>query len=124
MNENSPVVSKIEDPAIKRIALHLTPIAVAALVQNIISPATSPAEKRKCAQLILAYGWGHPSTMPTPDLKDPRGIMLDSELQGKINLTFERINGMLAQNQITTATKAIVDPLLELENLLGNDVPN
>lgn len=106
---------------IRRITMKLTPIAVAALVQNIVTPGTSPAEKRRCAELILAYAFGRPSTAPTIKDDETIRIVVDETVKAKIVETFDRVNQLLTQQQVSPDTKAIVEPILELEQLFEDE---
>ena len=104
-------------PAIRRIAVKLTPLAIAALVQNLVDPHISPSEKRKTAELLLAYGWGRP--VPVTHLEDKAAsrLVIDAETSAKIAITFDRINLAISNAKISPETQDILAPLLELEDL-------
>ena len=104
-------------PAMRRMAIKLTPLAIAALVQNLVDPHISPSEKRKSAELILAYGWGRPVPVSSLDDKASTRIIIDVETQEKISKTFDRINEAIATNKVSPETQSILQPLLELEQL-------
>ena len=116
------VVSKLPPeavPAIRLVMGKLTPLAVTTLVKNILSDDTSPSEKRKAAELILAYGWGRPVNTTVIDEKAPTHLILDANLQKQISTTFSRIDKYINQNRPTpTDVAKILDPILELSDML------
>ena len=115
-------VERIENeiPAIRRIAVKLTPLAIAALVQNLVDPHISPSEKRKTAELLLAYGWGRPVPVDRLEEKAASRVVIDAETSAKIAVTFDRINAAIANARISPETEAVLKPLLELEDLSGD----
>lgn len=122
--EAGGVITREEIPAIRRIAAKLTPLAISALVANLVSQATSPTEKRKSAELILAYGWGRPINTTALEPRGGDKIIIDQQLQERIADTFTRIDTFLANTQINDDTKKILDPILELEHILADPANN
>lgn len=122
MQKDTGVVSRIPPEAVPAIRLmmgKLTPLAVAALVNNLVSEKTSPAEKRKAAELILAYGWGRPVNVTVIDDKAPSHVIIDQTLQNQISDTFNRIDKFLTQKpNLTPEVAAALSPLKELTDAL------
>jgi len=108
---------------IRRICLKLTPLAVGALVNNLVSPATSPTEKRKSAELILGYGYGRPVQTTVIEEKAPTHLIIDQQIQDRISDTFERIDkylGKQALNNMSDSVKEAMEPIVEIQAMLEN----
>lgn len=108
---------------IRRICLKLTPLAVGALVSNLVSPAISGTEKRKSAELILAYGYGRPVQTTVIEEKAPTHLIIDQQIQDKISDTFKRIDiylGKHSSESMSEGTKQILEPIVEIQAMLEN----
>lgn len=106
---------------IRRICLKLTPLAIGALVNNLVSPATSQTEKRKSAELILGYGWGRPVNTTVIEEKAPTHLIIDQQIQDRIEDTFDRIDKYLGKHiteNMSEATKTALEPIVEIQAML------
>ncbi len=127
MNRNDITVTRLDPEAIseiRRICLKLTPLAVGTLVNNLVSVGTSPTEKRKTAELILSYGFGRPIQTTVIEERAPTHLIIDQQVQERITNTFERIDRYLGKHvteNMSEGTRAILEPLVEIQAMLTDD---